>query len=783
LQPLGEESVALRATIHSVSLDEYRRKRRSAKTPEPFGDVEKGGKRPRFVVQRHAARRLHYDFRLERAGALASWAVPKGVPLRKGERHLAVHVEDHPLDYADFEGVIPAGEYGAGTVEIWDRGTYDLLEEKPDGGLTVQLHGERLDGVWTLVPAKLDGDPKNWLLLRKDAADGPGLRYQPMLAATTDVLPRGEGWTYEPKWDGYRAIVRVAGGDVTLTSRNGNDLTERFKGVARAATAAIRSSDAVLDGEVCSLDDDGRSRFSLLQEGAGTAALVLFDVLEVESEPLVELPLTERRERLEELVVPGLGVFVSPQFDDGDALLVAARQQELEGVVAKQLDSRYRPGRRSPEWQKLKLRRTQDVVIAGYTRGQGRRVGGFGALVVGVREEGALRWAGNVGTGFSDAEIRRLRKVLAPLERRDSPFAETPKMPRVRASDVVWVEPRLVAEVEFAEWTHEGRLRAPSYLRLREDKAADDVSPGRAPLPPVIKRGRRELRFSNVDKPFWPELGITKGDLIAYYRDVADVLVAHLRGRPFTMKRYPDGWEGKFFFQKNAPSHMPEWIPRTSQPASTREGEKKVIDYAVVNDDLALMWMANMGCIDLHAWSSRIDKPEAPDWVMFDLDPSEGATFEDVVEVARLVKETLDLLELDSYPKTSGSRGIHVLVPVSRRHSFGEAREFAGIVGNALARAHPGLVTTEWAKSKRKGVLVDANQNRPGATNAMVYSVRPREGAPVSTPLRWDEVVPGLDPSGFTMETVLDRVARDGDLYAGVLGGKQSLKAALKCLR
>ena len=765
-----------------MSLDEYRRKRNPRKTPEPFGGANES-ERPRFVVQRHAARRLHYDFRLERKGALASWAVPKGVPLRKGERHLAVHVEDHPLEYADFQGVIPAGQYGAGTVEIWDRGTYDLLEEKRNGGLTVRLHGERLDGVWTLVPASLDGDPKNWLLLRKDAGDGAGGRYEPMRATSSDAPPVGEGWVFEPKWDGYRAIVTVSGGEVTLTSRNGNDLTERFREVARAAALAITTPNAVLDGEICALDEEGRSRFSLLQESSGIPVLVLFDLLELESEPLLDLPLVERRKRLEGVVEPRGGVLVSPQFDDGAALLAAAREQGLEGVVAKRADSAYKPGRRSSDWHKVKLRQTQEVVIAGYTRGQGRRIGGFGALVVGVHDAGELRWAGNVGTGFADREIERLRSVLAPLERRDPPFAEVPKMPRVRASDVTWVEPRLVAEVEFAEWTHEGRLRSPSYLRLREDREAPDVRRERAPLPAVLKRGQRELRLSNLDKPFWPDEGITKGDLISYYRDVAEVLVPHLRGRPFTMKRYPDGWQGKFFFQKQAPTHMPEWIPRTAQPASTREGEEKVIDYALVNDELALLWMANMGCIDLHAWSSRVDRPERPDRVMFDLDPSEGATFEDVVTVARLVKETLDLLELESFPKTSGSRGIHVLVPVARRHAFSEVREFAAIVGSALERTHAGLVTTQWAKSKRKGVLVDSNQNRPGATNAMVYSVRPRAGAPVSTPLRWDEVEPGLDPTAFTMDAVLDRVARDGDLFAGVLTGKQSLTAALKRLR
>ncbi|MDH4341411.1 MAG: non-homologous end-joining DNA ligase, partial [Thermoleophilia bacterium] len=343
--------------------------------------------------------------------------------------------------------------------------------------------------------------------------------------------------------------------------------------------------------------------------------------------------------------------------------------------------------------------------------------------------------------------------------------------------------PRLVAEVEFAEWTRESRLRAPVYLRSREDKATSEIRRERAPVSPVVKRGRRELRLSNLDKPFWPEEGITKGDLIAYYRDVAAVLVPHLRGRPFTMKRYPDGWQGKNFFQKQSPSHMPSWIRRSPFPASTREGEKKVIDYALVDDELALLWMANMGCIDLHTWASRADRPERPDWVMFDLDPAEGSGFGEVIEVALLVKQTLDLLELESFPKTSGFRGIHVIVPIARRHSFADVREFAGIVAGALARAHPELVTTEWAKEKRRGVLVDANQNGLGKTNASVYSVRPRAGAPVSTPLLWDEVVPGLDPATFTMDAALDRVARDGDLFAGALAGKQSLVKALRTLR
>ncbi len=326
-------------------------------------------------------------------------------------------------------------------------------------------------------------------------------------------------------------------------------------------------------------------------------------------------------------------------------------------------------------------------------------------------------------------------------------------MPKVRRGDVTWVEPTLVAEIEFAEWTRDGRLRAPVYLGLREDKLADEVVAEHVPMPSEIRRGARVLKLSNLDKPFWPDEGITKGDLLAYYRDIAPVLVPHLRDRPFTMKRYPDGWQGKFFFQKDAPSHMPDWIKRAPFPASTRDGEKRIIDYPLVNDELALLWMVNMGCIDMNAWASRVDKPDRPDWVMFDLDPSDDVGFPEVIEVALLVKQLLDLAGLESFPKTSGSRGIHVLVPIARRQGFDAARSFASVIAGALERTHPGLVTTEWTKRKRRGVLVDANQNGPGKTTAVVYSVRPRAGAIVSTPLAWDEVHEGLDPDASSRWT------------------------------
>jgi bifunctional non-homologous end joining protein LigD len=776
--------------VAKAKLAEYKRKRDSKKTPEPFGG-KKRGKAPIFVVQRHDARRLHYDFRLERNGALASWAVPKGVPLEPGQQHLAVHVEDHPLEYATFEGEIPKGQYGAGSVEIWDNGTYELLEEKKDGGLTVRLHGERLDGTYALVPAKLSGDPKNWLILRKKDESAPAPRkprqYSSMFATLTDKVPKGAEWIYEIKWDGYRILATVAGGEPELRTRKDQDYTQRFENVGKELVKALKTPDCVVDGEVCALDEDGRPSFSAMQQGKPGTPIVyyVFDVLEIEGEPVIDLPLEERRKRLEKLLDKRNRIVkFSESFDDGDALLAAAEKQRLEGIMAKRRGSRYLPGQRSREWLKIKGHGRQEFVLAGYTRGQGRRAGTLGALVLATYQGGELVYVGNVGTGFTEKEIERLLAKLKPLERDTPPFREVPKMPRIRKGDVIWVEPKLVAEVEFVEWTHDGRLRAPAYKGLREDKEATEVRREEA-MPTEIRKGKRVLNLSNLDKPFWPEESITKGDLISYYQRVAPALAPHLKDRPFTMKRYPDGWQGKFFFQKDAPKGIPEWIPTASIVVSTREKprQRRRIDAPLVNDELALLWMVNMGCIDLNTWYSRIDKPERPDWVLFDLDPSPDVGFAETIEVALLVKEALDALELESLVKTSGSEGIHILVPIARRHTYADTREFSAIIANALARTHRGLVTTEWSKAKRRGVLVDSNQNGEGKTIASVYSVRPKAGAPVSTPLRWNEVKEGLDPASFTMEAVLARVKKHGDLFEGVLQGKQSLARALKALR
>jgi bifunctional non-homologous end joining protein LigD len=769
-------------------LREYEHKRDPKKTPEPFGAKRGRGKKPIFVVQRHDARRLHYDFRLERNGALASWAVPKGIPLDPGARRLAVHVEDHPLDYATFEGEIPAGQYGAGLVEIWDHGTYDLVEEKKDGGLTVRLEGNRLQGLWTLVPARLDGNPKNWLIIRKrgdSAGERQEGRYAPMLATLAPQVPAGAGWTFEVKWDGYRALAHLREGEARLVSRRGNDLTERFESVAKAVEKAVKTPDCVLDGEVCALDEQGRSSFSAMQQGSGPLVYYAFDVLELEGQPLLDRPLTERRDELDALLDRrNRTVRLSEAFEDGPALMEAAREQGLEGVIAKRLDSRYQPGRRTRDWLKVKTHGRQEFIIAGYTRGQGRRSGRLGSLILAVNRGGELHYAGNCGTGFTDKEIDKLMRLLKPLETAAPPFAVVPKMPKVRKGDVLWVEPKLVCEVEFAEWTHDGRLRAPSYQGLREDKTPEEVR-REQPLENEIRRGKRVLRLSNLDKPFWPDEGITKGDLIAYYREIAPVLVPHLENRPFTMKRYPDGAYGDFFFQKDAPKGMPEWIPTRPFTVSTRDTPRRQrrIQTPLVNDELALLWMVNMGCIDMNVWYSRVDRPDRPDFVLFDLDPSQDVGFKETVQVALLIRDVLQALDLRGFPKTSGSDGIHVLVPVERRYTYADTREFAEIIARTLERTHHGLVTTQWSKQKRRGVLIDANQNGEGKTIASVYSVRPRAGAPVSTPLRWDEVTDDLDPLSFTMEVALGRVQRYGDLYEPVLSTRQSIGAALRKIR
>ncbi|MGN6378617.1 MAG: DNA ligase D [Gaiellales bacterium] len=568
-------------------------------------------------------------------------------------------------------------------------------------------------------------------------------RLRPMLAGTADRLPVGADWVYELKLDGYRIVAEVDADGVHLWSRGGHDYTQRFSEVAGRLPASVPVP-CVLDGEVCALDDQGRPSFQHLQAGAGRRVFYAFDLLQLDGRWVMSRPLRERRELLEQAVHEDDCVRLSQQYEDGEGLLELARRQSLEGVMAKRAGSRYHPGRRSADWRKFKLRERHTFVVCGYTAGGGSRSATLGSLVLGERAGGGLRWVGEVGSGIGHDESERLLGVLRPLEQTAATLKRPPK------GSVTWVEPRLRCQVEFANRTADGRLRAPVYLGL-EGKP---------------RRRRPEPDLVNLDKVFFPEDGVTKGDLIEYYRAVAPAVVEHLRGRPFTMLRYPDGIHGKRFFQKDAPVHTPAWV-RTS----VQEG----IRYLLVDDESALAWVVNMGCVDLNAWCARADRPHRPDWVMFDLDPAESTPFSAVPQVALLLRQALNGLGLDGYPKTSGGKGMHVLVPIQRRYDQEHVRAFAAAVARALARTAPELITEAWKRSERHGVLLDVNQNGWGRTTAAVYSVRPRIGAPVSTPLRWEEVTPQLDPAAFDLQTVPGRLRKLGDVFAPVLSHRQRL--------
>ena len=726
-------------------LGAYRAKRRSGRTPEPFeADSEDAGRR--FVVQRHVARQLHYDLRLERDGVLLSWALPRGVPLRAGERALAVRVEDHPLAYAAFEGEIPAGEYGAGHVEIWDRGVYELVKERADGTLTVILRGDRLQGEWALVPAGLGGNERNWLIVRaaKGLPERSDSELQPMLARASDEVPSGGGWRFEVKWDGIRALAHVQGARVRLVSRNAISLDQRFPALLRAIPRALRASDCVIDGEICALDDAGSPSFSLLQRGEGTTVFLAFDVLELDGRDVTGAPWSERRELLAQLIDEEVGyVRLSQAFDDGPELLQAARERSLEGIMAKRVGSPYRCGKRSDDWRKIKLRQRETVRIAGYTSGKGGR-SSLGALVLADDE---LAWVGNCGSGLADREIAEVLTQLAPLQRESSPLAGSARPRGSAAAGITWVEPELQCIVSFAERTQLGRLRAPVFESL-------------VPHARVVKQ-------TNRAKLFFPVEEITKGDLLDYYRAIAPAIVPHLSGRPVTMVRYPDGITGKSFFQKQRPSHTPDWIPSATL-ASRSDGSGRAITYSLVENADALAWMVNAGCIDLHVTQARAASFGSPDYVLFDLDPADGSSLREVAEVALLVRDALAIFGLTAYSKTSSSEGMHVLAPIARGHAYEEARNLVRLVSAALARAHPTLVTTEWVKKRRRGVLIDSNQVGYGRTISAAYSVRPRPGAPVSLPVTWDEVESGVEVE-LSISSALERVERLGDLLASLL--------------
>jgi bifunctional non-homologous end joining protein LigD len=771
-------------------LDEYRAKRDFGATPEPPPDAAPADAegRARFVVQRHDARALHFDLRLEIDGALASWAVPKGPPLREGVKRLAVRTEDHPLEYLTFEAVIPEGQYGAGRMTVWDAGTYEA-ELRADDEWKLELRGRILRGQYHLVRTGERGGKEEWLVFRSGAGPpgppDPTPRFRelrPMLAASRQEPFDDPAWAFELKWDGYRALALVTSDATELRSRTGREITASYPELGDLRRA-IALQEVVLDGEVVVLDEGGRPVFNALQTGAGPFTYMAFDLLYADGEWLLERPWRERRARLAAAVAPEAAprLIVSDHVDGrGTGLFAAAAEKGLEGIVAKRADGAYRPGQRVRDWLKIKSRPEMVATIGGFTEGTGSRRGTLGALLVGEPDEGGLTYLSHVGSGFSHDLARLLWDRLRSMEIAESPFSN--EVPRGSPAPR-WVRPELRAEVSYAEKTPDNRLRAPVFGGLVDDPGeGPDVPPGPfgdASGDRTLEDGGRRITLTNLDKLYWPREGIAKGHLLDHYLRMAPVLVPHIAGRPQILKRYPDGIEGEFFFQHNVGDQAPEWM-RTARLSRSGRSDEKTSHYAVVDDALGLLWLANLGCIELNPWQSLADAPDQPTHVLFDLDPAEGLPFDRVVETALLVREALAALGLRGYPRTSGASGMHVLVPIEPGPDWDAVRLLAQVLSDALVRSHPALVTTERVVAKRgPRVYLDAGQNGRGRSIASVYSVRPRPGAPVATPLRWEEVEPGLDPRDFTMGAVARRVERDGDLAAGMLDDLQPLADAL----
>jgi bifunctional non-homologous end joining protein LigD len=852
-----------RATV-AQQLQRYRKKRNFVKTPEPAGHPgqRRAENAPMYVVQKHAATRLHYDFRLELDGTLKSWAVPKGPSLDPSQKRLAVHVEDHPLEYGEFEGIIPPKQYGAGTVLIWDRGCWNPQgnprEGYRQGVLKFRLDGQKLHGGWTLVRMhsrrndRTDNGKENWLLIKEEdaearrgrageivekltksvesgrelkeiaGADAPvwhsnrssaransstvgrpprslskggdvtalprtGIRdselaqlpgaakarqpewIAPQLATLVDHMPSDDQWLHEIKFDGYRLLCRVKNGDVRLFTRNANDWTAKLAAQADAV-ARLKLGDAWLDGEAVVLTEQGRSSFQALQNAfdshfTGTIVYCIFDLLYLNGYDLRATPLIERKRLLASLLNRAGDRrlrYSDHIIGDNQASFEEACRQGLEGLIVKRMDAGYRSGR-GRSWLKVKCEQRQEFVIGGFTEPAGSRQG-FGALLVGFYEEGRLRYAGKVGTGFSDSLLKKLYRKLSELERQKPPFVNPPT--GYEAKGAHWVAPTLVAEIRFAEWTQEGILRQPSFQGLRTDKPATAIGrerpqhlvEERTPSSPSKTRRNRppETRpLSNPDRVLYPDIGLTKAALADYYEQIADWMLPHLRGRPLTLVRCPEGYQ-KCFYQK----HVNQRVPKAIGRIEIEEDEGRDT-YMLAESREALIGLVQMGVLEVHTWGSTKDRLEHPDRLTFDLDPDPSVPWMQVIEAAHLTKTLLSELGLVSFLKTTGGKGLHIVTPIQRTCGWDEAKTFAKLVADHLVATIPQRFTSNMAKRARKGkIFIDYLRNARGATAIAAYSTRAKPGAPVSVPIAWEELSEDLPSDYFTVMNVPDRLKR-----------------------
>jgi bifunctional non-homologous end joining protein LigD len=906
-----------------MSLKEYKRKRDFKKTPEPAGGKAKPVKGRHFVIQKHAASRLHYDFRLEHDGTLKSWAVPKGPSLDPSVKSLAVQVEDHPLEYATFEGLIPKGEYGGGTVMVWDQGTWEP-EVDPDKGfksgkLKFTLHGEKLHGSWALVRmgGRAGEGGKNWLLIKhKDAAAKPVAMYdvlkrkarsvltdremeqiaadanavwasggkaaakakkksaakrttaetktarrplkkksnarlpiaakdlaklsgarigkpsksfKPQLATLNSRVPTGEGWLHELKFDGYRILAHIEAGKKTrLITRNDNDWTARFQVIADAL-GGLPIKSAVLDGEVVSLDSRGVSNFQQLQNSLKTGnvdSLVyyVFDLPHLEGYDLTEVPLIDRKETLARVLLSA-----NPANDgkirysdhikgQGKSVLEQACRSAMEGIVAKRADSTYQQSR-SQNWLKVKCLQQQEFVIGGYSKPEGSRVG-FGALLLGYYDHGDLQYAGRVGTGFTTQSLKEISAALKKRQSATPPFAAPPTGAERRG--VTWVKPDLVGEVEFTEWTSDGRLRHPSFHGLREDKPAKDVTRekpksigsstngkhrngrpsanGKVHMPttsrkqPAKKTSRNLLktptvgptkneatiagvRLTHAHRVLYPEDKFTKRDLAEYYARIADWILPYVAARPLTLVRCPEGYQGECFFQKHLTGSLPEAVRGVMVDVKGKRDE-----YVAIDDAAGLAALVQMGVLELHPWPAREDNLERPDQLVFDLDPGEGVTWKDVVQGARDIRDRLESAGLTTFLRTSGGKGLHVVVPLARRNDWDEFKAFAKSVADAMTRDAPDRYIATMSKAKRRGKLfIDYLRNQRGATAIASYSTRRRRGAPVATPVAWEELSARIRPDMYNIVNLPKRLEKlKADPWAEFFQTRQSITQKIK---
>ncbi len=804
-----------------AQLETYRRKRNFGRTPEPDGGVgadARGGKR-RFVIHKHAARRLHYDLRLEDEGVLRSWAVPKGPSMRPGEKRLAVQVEDHPLEYGAFEGVIPAGEYGAGTVMLWDQGHWRELR-RAAGRLDFVLEGAKLRGNWSLVRmgGKAGEGGKNWLLIkRSDAsatADGAGqpdddrsvvtgrtmeeierglssgesrgrgaslssllrnaqgarrsrmpVSPRPQLATLVSEAPQGEGWIHEIKFDGYRVLAWVKAGEVKLITRNGLDWRARFAPIGDEL-AAITEHEMILDGEVVAFASDGVSRFPLLQESlktgrTGDLTYQVFDLLYLDGFDLRATPLGERKRILHHLLEKSalsLVRYTDHVAGSGREFHAHSCELGLEGVVCKRVDSLYRE-KRSADWLKVKCVKHQEMVVGGYTAPKGGR-SAFGALLLGAFREGRLIYSGKVGTGFSEAQLQLLGGKLARLEQPQSPFHDPPA-----ATGVRWVRPRLVVDIRYTQWTREGRLRHPVFRGLREDRDPEDISmpesrTGRGAGARRAAASPNRVRVEGValthpERVLYPHQGITKLGLAEYYAAVSDWILPQLRHRPLSLLRCPQGRGKQCFFQKHPQQSLAPDVPQVAI-----EEKAGPATYLYIDQPADLIALVQAGTLELHVWGSRVDDLERPDLLVFDLDPAVDVAWAAVREAALSLRERLRSFGFESFVRTTGGKGLHLVVPLQPSADWATAKAFARAVAAAHAHDDEQHFTVNPSMRQRDGrIFIDYLRNSRGATAIASYSTRARAGAPVAVPLRWSELGPRLRNDRYSVVNLPRRLA------------------------